>query len=229
MKRKIFLFRSRFLVLLLILIFVSGILGANFWVGHIAAGKIFQKVDAIEDHQIILVLGAGVEQDDKISDVLRDRLDTAVELFTNRKVLRIIISGDNSRENYNETDSMRNYLLEAGIPPRIIFTDYAGFDTFDSIFRAREIFGAEKLILISQEFHLPRAIFLAEKLGIEALGFSANLRKYRNQPQMNLREVLANTKAVGNILFNSKPHFLGEKFDLAGDGTKSWTDTSILF
>jgi SanA protein len=224
MKRPIFLFRPRFVILFLILLFVGAILGANFWVGSVAAGKILREVGALDEQNVVLVLGARVAENGAPSDILRDRLDTAIELFAAGKVARIIVSGDNSRKNYDETDAMRDYLLARNIPPRIIFTDYAGFDTFDSIFRAREIFGAEKLILVSQKFHLPRAIFLAQKLGIDALGFSANLRKYRDETRMNLREILANVKAAGNILLRSEPHFFGEKFDLADDGTKSWAN-----
>ncbi|MFA6458751.1 MAG: ElyC/SanA/YdcF family protein [Patescibacteria group bacterium] len=224
MQRKIFLFRPRFIVLFLILILVSGILGANLWVGQVAKNKIFREAVEIKDRQIVLVLGAGVKQNGELTDILRDRLDSAIELFVDKKVLRIIVSGDNSRTNYDETDAMRDYLLKQNIPPRAIFTDYAGFDTFDSIYRAREIFGATKLVIVSQEFHLPRAIFLAEKLGIEAVGFSANLRAYTGQTRLNLREIFANVKAVGDILLGTKPHFLGDKFELTGDGRESWAE-----
>lgn len=224
MQRKIFLFRPRFVILFVILIFCGTILGANLWVASVAKNKIFRESAKIEGRQIVLVLGAGVKQNGELSDILRDRLDSAIELFVDKKVLRIIVSGDNSQANYDETDAMKNYLLDAKIPPRVIFTDYAGFDTFDSIYRAKAIFGATKLVIVSQEFHLPRAIFLAEKLGIEAVGFSANLREYLGQKRLNLREILANVKAVGDILLGAKPHFLGAKFDLTGDGRKSWDD-----
>jgi len=224
MKRKIFLFRTRFIILSLALIFASGIFGANFWVGRVSAGKIFREVDAIDGRNIVLILGSGIGKNGELSDILRDRLDSTMELFANGKVSRIIVSGDNSHENYNETNAMRDYFLEQNFLPRVIFTDYAGFDTFDSVVRAREIFGAEKLVIATQEFHLPRAIFLAEKLGIDAIGFSANLREYRDETRMNLREILANVKAAGNILFDSEPHFLGKKFELTGDGTESWND-----
>lgn len=132
------------------------------------------------------------------------------------------MSGDNGSVNYDETGAMRDYLLDRGIPPRDIFTDYAGFDTFDSIYRAREIFEADDLILVSQEFHLPRALFLAKNLGIKAIGFSANLREYQNAKKMRLREIFANVKAVGNILFKSQPKFLGEKIPIEEDGRESW-------
>lgn len=227
MKRKFFLLRSRFIFLTLILFFVGVIFGANFWVAKSSSGKIFRDVEKIPEKMVALVLGAGIKKNGDLSDILRDRLDSALELFAARKIRRIIVSGDNSRENYDETDAMRDYLLESGIPPRAIFTDYAGFDTFDSIFRAREIFEVNEAILVSQEFHLPRAIFLAEKLGIDAVGFSANLQEYLNAKRMQFREIPANVKAVGNILFNSQPKFLGEKIPIDGDGRESWDEKTI--
>jgi SanA protein len=122
---------------------------------------------------------------------------------------------------------MRDYLIDSKIPPRIIFTDYAGFDTFDSIFRAKEIFGAQELIIVSQEFHLPRALFLADSLDIDAIGLSANLRQYAGATSMQLREIPANIKAFANVIFNSQPKFLGEKIPIEGDGRESWDNNPL--
>jgi len=191
-----------------------------------AEGKIFREATEVPQKKVALIFGAGIKQDGNLSDILMDRLESVFELYAARKVRKIIVSGDNGSMNYDETNAMRDYLLDRGIPPRDIFTDYAGFDTFDSIYRAREIFGVDDLILISQEFHLPRTLFLAESLEVKAVGFSANLRKYRGAKRMRLREIFANVKAVGNILFNSQPKFLGEKLPIGGDGRDSW-DSSI--
>ena len=222
--QRIFTSRLYAIFLILFLIVFGAILLANSWVSQVAKNKIFSHYDDIEPQQTVLVLGAGVKTNGQPSDILADRLETAIDLYIESQAAKIIVSGDNSTEHYNETDTMRDYLLANSIPPKVIFTDYAGFDTFDSIYRAKEIFGADKLVIVSQEFHLLRAIFLAEKLGIEAVGFSADLHEYRDRIWLNLREIPANTKAAANILFNSKPHFLGEKFDLTGDGTASWAD-----
>ena len=222
MKRKFFLFRPRFVFLTAILIFVVGTFGINFQVSRNAEGKIFREATEIPQKKAALVFGAGVDQNGNLSNILTDRLESVFELYAARKVRKIIVSGDNGSVNYDETGAMRDYLLDRGIPPRDIFTDYAGFDTFDSIYRAREIFEADDLILVSQEFHLPRALFLAKNLGIKAIGFSANLREYQNTKKMRLREIFANVKAVGNIFFNSQPKFLGEKIPIEGDGRESW-------
>ncbi|MFH1546017.1 MAG: ElyC/SanA/YdcF family protein [Patescibacteria group bacterium] len=233
MQRKFFLFRPRFIFLAVILISVIGISGINFHVASNAAGKIFREAEELPQKEeasqkkVALVLGAGIKQDGNLSDVLVDRLESVFELYALRKVRKIIVSGDNGSVDYDETNAMRDYLLERGIPPRDIFTDYAGFDTFDSIFRAQEIFGADELIIVSQEFHLPRALFLAKSLGIEAVGFSANLREYRNAKRMLLRETFANVKAVGDVLFNSQPKFLGEKIPIDGDGRESWDEENF--
>ena len=200
MKRKFFLFRLRFIFLAAILIFVVGIFGINFQVSRNAEGKIFREAEEIPRKRAALVFGAGVDENGNLSDILTDRLESVFELYALRKVRKIIVSGDNSSVNYDETDAMRDYLLDKGIPPRDIFTDYAGFDTFDSVYRAREIFGADDLILISQEFHLPRTLFLAKKLGIEAVGFSANLREYQGAKKMRMREILANETLEINVL-----------------------------
>jgi SanA protein len=220
--KKIFLLRPRFIILTLILIFIGGIFAINLAVSLNAKNKIYRDITKIPKQQTALVLGARVHTDGKLSQVLKDRLDTAVELFANRKIDRIIVSGDNSRKNYDETDAMRDYLLSQNIMPRAIFTDYAGFDTYDSIYRAREIFSVENLIIVTQEFHLPRALFIAKNLDIHAIGFSANLRKYRDNQRMQIREILANVKAFGNLLFHSKPKFLGDEIDIRGDGRESW-------
>ena len=229
MKREFFLFRPRFVFLAVILIFTIGIFGISSHVARNIEGKIFREAAEIPQKKVALVFGAGIKQDGKLSDVLTDRLETVFELYTFQKVRKIIVSGDNGSVNYGETNAMRDYLLERGIVPRDIFTDYAGFDTFDSIYRAREIFGANDLILISQEFHLPRALFIAKNLEIEAVGFSANLREYRNARRMRLREILANVKAAGELLlepirklFHSQPKFAGKKIPIEGDGRDSW-------
>ena len=233
MQRKFFLFRPRFVFLAVILISVIGIFGINFHIASNAEGKIFREAEELPQEEetpqkkVSLVLGAGIKQDGSLSDVLVDRLESVFELYALRKVRKIIVSGDNGSVNYDETNAMRDYLLERGIPPRDIFTDYAGFDTFDSIFRAQEIFGADELIIVSQEFHLPRALFLAKSLGIEAVGFSANLREYQNAKKMRLRETFANVKAVGDVLFNSQPKFLGEKISIEGDGRESWDEKNF--
>ena len=168
-----------------------------------------------------LVLGAGVDND-QVSQIFADRLDTAVELYRAGKAKKIIVSGDNGNVNYDETDAGKEYLLSKKIPAVDIFLDYAGFDTFDSLYRAKNIYGADKILVVTQDFHLPRSLYIAHRLGLNALGCRADKRFYINSQYLRRREYLASIKAWLDINLGSKPKFSGEKFDLTGDGQKTW-------
>jgi SanA protein len=166
--------------------------------------------------QTVLVPGAAVSPKGVLSEIFIDRLDTAVVLYTAGKVSKILVSGDNSTDVQNEVNPARLYLIEKGVPDSAIFLDHAGFDTYSTMYRARDIFGVTSVIISTQSFHLPRAIFIARRLGIEAYGVNADAGHilFRNY----VREVLANEKAVLNLLLNRKPKFLGEKIPITGDG-----------
>lgn len=169
--------------------------------------------------QTAIVLGARVLPDGTLSTVLRDRVDTAIALYKKGIVKTILVSGDNSSVEYNEVNITRIYLLQNGIPSEDIFLDHAGFDTYSTMYRAREVFLVKDAIIVTQTFHLARAIFIAQNLGINAYGISADKREYLFKN--TLRELLANVKAVIDVVLERVPKFLGEEIPITGDSSKS--------
>lgn len=164
--------------------------------------------------QAVLIPGAAVSAAGELTPIFIDRVDLAIALYEANKVSKILVSGDNSTLSYNEVSPVRTYLLNNGIPEADIFLDHAGFDTYSSMYRARDIFGVTSVLISTQEFHLPRAVFIARKLGIEAYGVNADLgyifkRNY-------VREVLANEKAMLDLFLGRTPKFLGEQVPING-------------
>jgi vancomycin permeability regulator SanA len=132
------------------------------------------------------------------------------------------MSGDHGQVEYDEVSAMRDYVLDNGIPAENVFLDHAGFSTYDSIYRARDVFGAKKIIIVSQRYHLYRALYLAQSLGLEAVGVDAELRTYVGQAWRDTREVIARVKDFAYGVFKPKPTYLGEQIDLSGDGRITW-------
>ena len=172
--------------------------------------------------QAALVFGALVWNNNQMSDIFRDRVDVAINLYREGKVKKILVSGDHGQKDYDEVSAAKKYLLEQNIPAEDIFLDHAGFDTYDSLYRARDVFEAQSLALVTQKFHLPRALYLANALRIPSCGVAADLHYYSGETKRNLREVVANVKAWLNVTVHSGPTFLGEKIPLSGDGRNSW-------
>lgn len=180
---------------------------------------IYPSADEAPSAEAALILGAGVLRNGGLSPVLRDRVDQAIELYRAGKVEKIIASGDNQTLDYNEVQPILNYLVERDIPKEDIFLDHAGFDTYSSIYRARDVFTVRSLAIVTQSFHLPRAVFIARNLGIEAFGVSADRGHYK---LINyFREMLADVKAAANLLFDRRPKYLGEEIPVSGDGRTS--------
>lgn len=169
-----------------------------------------------------LVLGAGVNDDGTPSDVLRDRLDVALALQRTGRVNRILVSGDHRAATHDEPNAMRRYLEVNGVPPEAIFMDHAGFDTYSSVWRAKNVFGAERIVVVTQDFHLSRALFVARSLGMAAEGASADRRVYRGIAWLHARETISRTKAVVDVAVARRPHHEGPHFDLRGDGRATW-------
>ncbi|MCK9393413.1 MAG: ElyC/SanA/YdcF family protein [Candidatus Paceibacterota bacterium] len=207
---------SLFLFILFIIIW------SNYIVNKESGGLIYQDINQIPNAQVVLILGASVKPNKEMSDIFRDRVDTAIKLYENKKVLKIIISGDHGKKYYDEVEAAKKYLLEKGIPPDDIFLDHAGFDTYDSLYRAKYIFDVKSIIVVTQNFHLPRAMFIAKKLGHNAYGLSADLHSYSGAEKMFIREIFADVKAYLDILLDEKPQFLGPKINLNESGLKSW-------
>lgn len=172
--------------------------------------------------QAALVLGAKVYNNGQMSDIFKDRVKPAIELYKEGKVEKILVSGDHGRKDYDEVNSAKEYLLENGVKQEDIFLDHAGFDTYDSLYRAKYIFQAQSLVVVTQDFHLPRALYIANKLGIESCGVGADLHQYYGKEARNRREILAKVKAWLDIVFNSKPKYLGDAIPLSDSGLDSW-------
>lgn len=166
---------------------------------------------------VAIVLGASVE-DNEPSPILAERANAAIQLFEDGKVSKILVTGDNATTNYNEVNPVQRYLLAAGIPPQDIFLDHAGFDTYSSMYRAKAIFDATSAVVVTQDFHLPRAVFTARALGIEAYGYDAGAGSIWDY----LREIPASAKALWDIATHRVPEYLGQQYPLTGDGQATW-------
>lgn len=171
-----------------------------------------------EKADCILILGAGVK-DGKPKPMLRDRLLTGIELYKSGAAEKIIMSGDHGRADYDEVNVMRAFALEQGVRAEDIFLDHAGFSTYDSVYRAKNIFGAESIITVSQKYHLYRALYIAESLGIKAAGVSADLNPYGGQLKRDIREIIARDKDFFKCIIKPEAEIMGDKIPLDGDGS----------
>ncbi len=171
-----------------------------------------------EKADCILILGAGVK-DDKPKPMLRDRLLTGIELYKSGAAKKIIMSGDHGRADYDEVNVMRAFALEQGVRAEDIFLDHAGFSTYDSVYRAKNIFGAENIIIVSQKYHLYRALYIAKKLDVKAAGVSANLNTYGGQLKRDIREIIARDKDFFKCIVKPEAEIMGDKIPLDGDGS----------
>lgn len=181
---------------------------------HIAADP-----GAVPPAQVALVLGGGVYPDGTVSPMLADRLEVGLRLYRAGKVGRLLLSGDHGRRGYDEVSAMAAYVERRGIPPEDVFLDHAGFSTYESVYRAREVFGVESAIIVTQGFHLPRALYIAGALGVPATGVASDLRPYLASSWHEWREVAARNKAFLQAgLFQPPPTFLGDPIPITGDG-----------
>lgn len=194
----------------------------NLDVGLKSMQYIFSDADKAPKAEVALILGAKVFSDGGLSDMLRDRADTAIGLYESGKVNKILMSGDHGTTAYDEVNAVKKYLLEKGVKEGDIFLDHAGFDTYDSLYRAKEIFQAQSVAIVSQNFHLPRAVYIGRSLGLEAYGVSADTHVYGGIENNKNREILADVKAFWGVNLRVKPKFLGSPIPLSGDGRKSW-------
>ncbi len=196
------------------------VLGINAIVKGTVKGKILtsDQAAALADVDCILVLGCGVRTDGTPSDMLYDRLRRSVELYELGAAPKLLMTGDHGRENYDEVDVMKSFAVDGGIASQDVFMDHAGFSTYESMYRARDIFQAKKVIIITQKYHLYRAIYIAESLGLEAYGVAADYRGYYGQTKREVREMLARVKDFGTAMLQPKPTYLGKAIPIWGDG-----------
>lgn len=185
-----------------------------------AEGYTLSEQDAakLENADCILVLGCGVWGDDP-SPLLADRLQRAVALYQAGCAPKILMSGDHGQEDYDEVNVMKQYARDAGISESDIFMDHAGFSTYESMYRAKEIFGINKMIIVTQAYHLPRAVYTARSMGIDAYGVASDYRSFGGQFYRDCREVLARVKDAFTSVFKPLPTYLGEAIPISGDGT----------
>lgn len=169
----------------------------------------------------ILVLGAGLKADGTPNHMLQDRLDKGIELYQAGVAPKLLLSGDNGQEEYDEVNAMKEYALNAGIPSEDIFMDHAGFSTYESMYRARDIFLVEKVIIITQRYHQYRALYTARGLGMESYGVVPAPRTYAGQRYREIREILARDKDFLKMIIQPKPTYLGETIPISGSGLAS--------
>lgn len=210
----------------LILVFILLYIGINLYSVLSTKDKMFsldekEKMDFSADG--ILVLGAGVRNDGTPSHMLQDRLLTALELYESGKCKTIIVSGDHGSTDYDEVNVMKNFLIERGVSSERIFMDHAGFSTYDSIFRAKEIFGAKKLIVITQKYHAYRSLMIGHHLGLDCVAVSApilssDMERYSKQGWYSFRESIARCKDFLYCVLKPSPMYLGESISLKGSG-----------
>src|SRR3989344_2846407 len=179
----------------------------------------YTSVADIPPSQVALVLGASVVRGAP-SPVLKARADGAVTLYKSDKVEKILVTGDNSALSYDEVTPVRKYLLDAGVASGDIFLDHAGFDTYSSMYRAREVFLARSLTIVTQDFHLPRALWIARHLGLDAYGVVAEGGEH--SPYDYVREIPASIKAFLDVFIDRQPKYLGPTIPLSGDGEETW-------
>lgn len=182
-----------------------------------------------EAFDVIIVLGASVRPSGEPSDMLRDRLEVGNELYFAGYTGKILMSGDHMSEGYDEVGTMKRYAAEAGVPTEAIYLDHAGLSTYDSIWRLAKIYEAKKVLIVTQSYHLHRALYLAKTFGIDAYGVSADLRPYRGQLYRDVREILARGKDVVLSVLKPEATYVGSKISLDGNGNTTnenpfWTE-----
>jgi vancomycin permeability regulator SanA len=177
-----------------------------------------EEVANLKDVDCILVLGAGVWNDNRPSPMLEDRLKEGIELYQRGISNRLLMSGDHGRKEYDEVNVMKYFAMEKGIPSSNIFMDHAGFSTYESLYRVRDIFKADKVVIVTQGYHLYRALYIADCLGIEAYGIASDPRVYAGQNYRELREILARVKDYFYCWLQPKPTYLGDSIPVSGNG-----------
>lgn len=199
----------------IILLFVIAVALCSRFITSATKGKTFDNINDVPPRETALLLGTSPMLAGGYKNLyFVYRINAAAELYKAGVVKRIIISGDNRLRTYNEPEAMQKALVSAGVPEKVIFADYAGFRTLDSVVRAYEIFGQQSFIVVSQKFHNERAIFIAGTKGIDAIGYNARDVAFTPGLKTRVRELFARVKVFIDLAFNKQPHFLGEKIDI---------------
>jgi len=208
-----------------LVIVIVGAFAINIYMLQFSKRYIYSDFSKLPSKYTVIVPGARV-YDENISRVVRDRLDVASRCIKHAKSKKILVSGDHGRKEYDEVNMMRVYLQKIyGIDGNIIFMDHAGFSTYETMYRAKEIFGVDSAVVVSQKFHLARSVYIARKLGIDVVGYEApEIKKFGRKIHLKweIREFFARVKAFFLVLVKAKPTYLGKKIPITGDSKESW-------
>ena len=188
-----------------------------------------EEACALKDVDCIIVLGCSVRPGGVPSDMLRDRLTVGVDLYKGGASPKMIMSGDHGREDYDEVNVMKRFAKDADVPSEDVFMDHAGFSTYESVVRAKEIFGAKKVIIVTQKYHLYRALYIAREIGLEAYGVDAELHRYYGQLMRDLREIAGRNKDFFGCIFNVPTTYMGDRIPLDGSGDITNDDYTKLY
>jgi len=216
-KKTIKIIKHTLLIAVLIFVIIGGVLlYANWKIPHDTRQFLHDDVTSIPAQKTALVLGAAKNLNNGWPNLyFTYRIEAAKELYDAGKVKAFVLSGDNSRETYNEPEDMRQALVELGVPDSIIYLDYAGFRTLDSVVRMNKIFGQDSFIVVSQQFHNERAVFLAQYYGLTAYGYNAkDVELTRLSMKTKVREKFARVKVFVDMIFGKSPKFLGPPVEI---------------
>ena len=212
--------RCMMILFIIMLIGILIVFGINFYVKQNTKNQIIKNKDysSLKDIDCIIVFGAAIWGDNP-SPMLEDRLLQACELYKAGVAKKIIMSGDHGQKEYDEVSVMKKFAIEQGIPSEDIFMDHAGFSSYETVYRAKEIFGVKNPVLVTQEYHLYRCLYIANQFDLEAVGVNSDPRQYVGAIYRELREILARNKDFVKCIFKPKPTYLGESIPITGDGT----------
>ena len=197
------------------------IFGVNAYVVAKTKKRITKVEECINDsksNDAIIVLGAGIRPDGSLTPMLQERLDMGIKLYQQGVADCIIVSGDHGRKHYDEVNAMKDYTIEKGVPSERVFMDHAGFSTYETMYRARDIFEVKTAVVVTQEYHMYRSLYIAEKLGLDVKGVPCDTQKYQGAFYRWAREVLARNKDFVKAIIKPKPTFLGEAIPVTSDG-----------
>ena len=220
MTRKKVLKNALCILLALVLLGAVTVFAVDAYVRTSASERIItaEQAELFTDADCILILGCKVKENGKPSDMLRDRLDVGLDLYARGVAPKLLMSGDHGQKEYDEVNAMKKYAVNAGVASEAVFMDHAGFSTYESLYRAKEIFACKKVVIVTQEYHLYRALYVAEALGLEAYGVKADLHTYGGQAMRDVREILARNKDFLSAVFKPSPTYLGEAIPIWTNG-----------
>lgn len=209
-----------FIILILLAVLdVAAVISINVYIKATAKKRIVSLEEAagLDGVDCIIILGAGV-RGERPTHMLQDRLDYGIALYEMGASNRLLMSGDHGRKNYDEVNVMKDYAINKGVSSSHVFMDHAGFSTYESLYRARDIFEAKKVIIVTQKYHLYRALYVADKLGLDAYGVASDPREYAGQRVRDVREILARVKDFFYVIIKPEPTYLGDTIPVSGNG-----------